>query len=248
MFRLALRISLVSIGLIALWESLILFLQLPAYILPPPLHVLHSLFAHKSLIIEHAQATLIEIIFGLASGIVVGGIIALMMSLFRSVHSFFLPLLLISQALPIFAIAPLFVLWFGYGIAVKIASITLMLFFPIAHNFLEGLNKTPQHFLDMAQLLGANRWKTLYHIRIPAALPALASGIRLATVLAPLGAVISEWIGTSRGLGFLLINSNAQLQIDLMFAVIAILILLATMIYFFVDSFLAWVIPWNTKT
>jgi putative hydroxymethylpyrimidine transport system permease protein len=246
LMRLFIRGLLLIFSLLLIWQSSVVILQLPSYLLPTPLQVLHSLTTHHVMITLNLLPTLIETLLGLFFGILLGISLALSMSLFRPVHSLLLPILLISQALPIFAIAPLLVIWFGYGITAKIATTTLMLFFPIANNFLDGLKKTSPHYLDNAQLMGANRWRMLYHIRIPAALPQLALGIRLATAMAPLGAVIGEWVGSNQGLGFLLLSSNAQMQIDLMFATLSMLILLTISIYFLVDKLLYFSMPWLT--
>ena len=164
---------------------------------------------------------------------------ALMLSYFRPLRLWFLPLLLVSQALPIFAVAPLFILWFGYGMASKIAIISLMLFFPITSSFYDGLRKTPNNYLDLAETMNATKWQILLRIRFPAALGALGNGVRVAAVFAPMGAVIGEWIGSSEGLGFLILNANSRMQVDLMFAAIIILVIFTLSFYFLVDRILA---------
>jgi putative hydroxymethylpyrimidine transport system permease protein len=234
----------IPIGFIMLWECLIRFLQLPNYILPTPFEVLQSLISHAALIYSNMLPTLAEIFLGLAFGILLGMSIALGMCLFRPLHAFILPLLLASQALPVFAIAPLLVLWFGYGITAKIITTTFMLFFPITNNFLDGLKQTPKNYLNIAEIMNGSRWQILYQIRIPAALPSLASGIRLATAMAPLGAIIGEWVGSNQGLGFLLLNANAQMQIDLMFAVLFVIFFLGILLYFLVDTLIKRALPW----
>ncbi|MES2998193.1 MAG: ABC transporter permease [Pseudomonadota bacterium] len=233
-----------TLSLLVIWQCIVVMLQLPSYLLPTPLQVFRSLIIHRELIATQTLPTLVETLLGLSFGILLGISLALSMCLFRPVYSLLHPILLISQSLPVFAIAPLLVIWFGYGVTAKIVTTTLMLFFPVANNFSDGLKRTPQPYLDSAQLMGGNRWKILYHIRVPAALPHLASGIRLAAAMAPLGAVIGEWIGSNQGLGFLLLNSNAQMQIDLMFAALWILILLGISIYFLVDKLLYFATPW----
>jgi putative hydroxymethylpyrimidine transport system permease protein len=235
---------LLTLFLLISWQGIVLLSQLPSYLLPTPLQVFHSLMNHRELIALQTLPTLAETLLGLVFGILFGVCLALSMCLFRPVYSLLHPILLISQALPVFAIAPLLVLWFGYGIMAKVITTTLMLFFPIANNFLHGLKQTPQHYLDSAQLMGGNRWKMLYHIRVPAALPHLASGIRLATAMAPLGAVMGEWVGSNQGLGFLLVNSNAQMQIDLMFATLGILIVFGISLYALVDKLVQRSTPW----
>ncbi|MEN9916657.1 MAG: hypothetical protein RLY40_589 [Pseudomonadota bacterium] len=235
----------IPIGLILIWECLIHILQLPNYILPTPFEVLQSLINHASLIALQALPTVAEILLGLFFGIILGVSIALSMCLFRSVHAFLLPLLLVSQALPVFAIAPLLVLWFGYGVTAKIITTTFMLFFPITSNFLDGLKQTPENYLNIAKIMNSSRWQILYQIRIPAGLPNLASGIRLATAMAPLGAIIGEWVGSNQGLGFLLLNANAQMQIDLMFAVLLVIFFLGILLYSLVNTLLKLALPWT---
>lgn len=230
---------------ILIWYCLIRVLQLPNYILPTPFEVLQSLLNHGALITSQTLPTLLEILLGLSFGIILGVGIALSMCLFRTLHIFLLPLVLASQALPVFAIAPLLVLWFGYGVTTKIITTTFMLFFPITNNFLDGLKQTPENYLNMAKIMNSSRWQILYQIRIPAALPNLASGIRLATAMAPLGAIIGEWVGSNQGLGFLLLNANAQMQIDLMFAVLTVIFFLGILLYFLVDTLLKLALPWS---
>lgn len=235
----------IPIWFIIIWECLIRILHLPNYILPTPLEVLQSLINHAALITSQTLPTLVEILLGLSLAIILGVVIALSMCLFRTLHTFLLPLLLASQALPVFAMAPLLVLWFGYGVTAKIITTTFMLFFPITNNFLDGLKQTPENYLNLAEIMNSSRWQILYQIRIPAALPSLASGIRLATAMAPLGAIIGEWVGSNQGLGFLLLNANAQMQIDLMFAVLAVIFFLGILLYFLVDSLLKLALPWT---
>lgn len=234
----------IPIWFIFIWECLVRILQLPNYILPTPLEALQSLINHAALIASQTLPTLAEILLGLSLAIILGVAIALSMCLFRTLHAFLHPLLLASQTLPVFAIAPLLVLWFGYGVTAKIITTTFMLFFPITNNFLHGLKQTPETYLNIAKIMNGNRWQILYQIRIPAALPSLASGIRLATAMAPLGAIIGEWVGSNQGLGFLLLNANAQMQIDLMFAVLAVIFFLGILLYFLVDTLLKLAFPW----
>lgn len=235
----------IPLSLIIIWESLIRFLRLPHYILPTPLEVLHNLINYSPLISSHLLATLMETLLGLSLGIILGMLIALSMCLLRPIHAFLFPLLLASQALPIFAIAPLLVLWFGYGMTAKILTTTFMLFFPIANNFLDGLKQTPDNYLHLAHIMNSSPWQTLCQIRIPAALPNLASGIRIATAMAPLGAIIGEWVGSNQGLGFLLLNANAQMQIGLMFAILAVIFFFSIFIYFLIDKLLSLSMPWT---
>jgi putative hydroxymethylpyrimidine transport system permease protein len=156
------------------------------------------------------------------------------------------PVLVISQAVPVFALAPILVLWFGYGMASKIAMAVLIIFFPVAASFYQGMRRTNPDLLQLARIMGASRLATLRHIVIPSALPAFGSGLRVATAVAPIGAIVGEWVGASSGLGFYMLHANARMQIDLMFAALAILAVASLMLYFTVDMILDRVVYWES--
>ncbi|MDR1012533.1 MAG: ABC transporter permease [Coxiellaceae bacterium] len=217
------------------WQLIVLSFNFPAYILPSPILVLSIFKSHGILILQHSLPTLIEAFIGMIVSIFLGIVWALFLVYFSSLRLWFLPLLIISQALPVFAIAPLLVIWFGYGIISRVIIITLMLFFPIASSFYDGLCRTPSFYLDLAQTMNASKLQVLIRIRIPYALPSFCSGLRLAATFAPIGAVMGEWIGSSHGLGFLILNANSQMQIDLMFAAILILSVLTMSFYGAID-------------
>ena len=158
------------------------------------------------------------------------------MSYFRPARQWLLPFLVISQAVPVFALAPLLVLWLGFGMASKIAMAVLIIYFPVTAAFFDGLRRTDPGWLDLARAMNGSRWSILRQIRIPAALPAFASGLRVATAVAPIGAVVGEWVGSSAGLGYLMLHANARMQVDLMFAALTILALFSLALYFTVDA------------
>jgi putative hydroxymethylpyrimidine transport system permease protein len=235
-------------GLMLLWEAIVWGFSLPPYILPAPLAVFKMAYASKSQLALQAIPTMIETLLGLMLGILLGCFAALVMAFYRPVTLWFMPLLLVSQALPTFAIAPLLVIWFGYGMASKIAITVLMLFFPVTSAFFDGLKRTEPAWLDLSHTMQAKKWQVFWHIRIPAALPALASGIRVATAIAPIGAVVGEWVGASQGLGYLMLNANGRMQIDMMFAALFIIVILSLALYFSVDKLLRWALPWQQET
>lgn len=230
-----LRGTISTIILLLIWQIIVIGFNLPPYILPTPLLVLKSLQQYGILILQQAIPTLIEAGFGFLLSLIFGVFWALLLIYFRPVRLWFLPILLLSQALPTFAIAPLFVLWLGYGMASKIATTCLMLFFPITSSFYDGLRSTPKHYLDLANIMNATKWRFLRYIQIPQALPALGNGLRVAATFAPMGAVIGEWVGASEGLGFLILNANSRMQIDFMFAALLVLIVLTLIFYFAID-------------
>lgn len=241
----ALKLLLIFCVILLLWQLFVWILQIQAFILPSPKQVFISLFENWQLILENALPTIIEILVGFLLGAIAGVLAALWIMYFRWAKSWFLPLLIISQALPIFAVAPLLVIWFGYGMVSKMLISALMLFFPVASAFYDGLRSTPKEWLNLGQVMGGSPWQLLYRIKIPAALPSLGTGLRVAASFAPMGAVIGEWVGSSKGLGFLMITANARLQIDLVFAVLFVLIILSLILYFSTDYFLKSIIFWQ---
>lgn len=244
-----LRSAVIICGVILLWQVIVWLTGLPHYILPAPAMVAVAWWTHAGLILGHAGITVSEIALGLVFGTILGGLSALTLVYFRPARLWLLPLLVASQAVPVFALAPILVLWFGYGIASKVAMATLIIFFPVTASFLDGLRRTEPGWIDLARNLTGDmpgaRWAELRHVRLPAALPAMASGLRVATAVAPIGAVVGEWVGSSAGLGYLMLHANARMQVDLMFAALLVLALIAVLLYFVVDAGLRRILPWQ---
>ena len=143
-----------------------------------------------------------------------------------------------------FALAPILVLWLGYGMASKVAMAVLIIYFPVTATFYDGLRRTDPGWLDLAATMGASRRAALLRIQVPAALPAFASGLRVAAAAAPIGAVVGEWVGSSAGLGYLMLHANGRMQIDLMFAALLTLAVIALALYALVDRALRLLLPW----
>lgn len=211
--------------LIALWQVAVMVLAPPPYMLPAPADVLAAATRNAGRLAAEAGITLAETVAGLAAGILLGVATGIAVGVSAWAGRLLTPVLVVSQALPVFALAPLLVLWFGFGLASKVVMAALVIYFPVASGLADGLRRTDPGLLDIASLAGADRWRTLAHLRLPAAMPALVSGIRVAAVYAPIGAVIGEWVGASRGLGLLMVQANARMQTDLLFAAVAVLAL-----------------------
>jgi putative hydroxymethylpyrimidine transport system permease protein len=241
------RLGIICIGLILLWQVVVWITQVPPYILPPPKSVVLALMDHGPELLGHAGITLIEILAGLMIGTIFGAGSALLMMISRGTKHWIMPVLVISQAIPVFALAPLLVLWLGYGLSSKIAMAVLIIFFPVTAAFYDGLRSTEPQWLELARVMDAPPHAVLREIRIPAALPALASGLRVATAVAPIGAVVGEWVGSSAGLGFYMLHANARMQIDMMFAALALLSAMALILYFIADAGLRRLIFWQTE-
>jgi len=235
-------------GLAAAWQLVVWMTGAPPYILPGPAAVVVAWTAEWRLIVDHATLTAVEIVLGLCFGAILGCSSALAMAYFRPARRWLMPVLVISQAIPVFALAPLLVLWLGYGMASKVAMATLIIYFPVTAAFHDGLRRTEPGWLDLARTMNVGRWAMLRHVRVPAALPALASGLRVATAVAPIGAVVGEWVGSSAGLGYLMLHANARMQVDVMFAALATLAVLAVALYVGVDRALRRALPWQTES
>lgn len=242
------RPLLVLAGLLLLWQGLVWLTGVPRFLLPPPWLVGQTLLHAAPLLAHHALVTLLEILLGLLGGVLIGSASALAMALLPPLQPWLLPLLVLGQTIPVFALAPLLVLWFGYGLASKVAMAILIIYFPITAALFDGLRRTEPGWLDLARTMGASRLRTLLRVRLPAALPAFGSGLRVATAVAPIGAVVGEWVGSSAGLGYLMLHANARLQIEVMFAALIVLMAMALTLYLAVDRLLVRLMPWAPHT
>ena len=239
------RILVTFIVIIVFWYIICLLFELPSFILPSPDLVAIALFNNFSEILNHSLITLLEILLSLFFGIILGSLFAVLISLSERLKRWIMPLLLASQSIPVFALAPILVLWFGYGISSKVIIGTIIVFFPIASNFSDALNKIPKEYIHAGQTLGFSKLQIFNLIKLPNALPGLFSGIRVGACFAPIGAVVGEWIGGSQGLGSYMIYSNARLQIDNMFAALIILIVITISLYHLIDLILKKLIWWE---
>ena len=170
------------------------------------------------LIAENAWVTASEVVIALIIGTIAGALTAILLAASQRLHRLVMPVLVFTQAVPVFALAPVLTLWFGYGIASKVVMAVLIIYFPVTSAFYDGLTRVPAGVLDMARIMGGTRWQVMRRIKIPHALPSLGTGLKLAAVYAPIGAVIGEWVGASKGLGYLMLLANGRAKTDLMFA------------------------------
>ena len=242
------KLAVIFAFIILLWQLVIVATGTPPFILPPPLEVAIALGLHFKEIAFHASVTIVEIILGLILGCLIGMASAWAILRFRPVRSWFLPVLVASQALPVFAIAPVLMLWLGFGMGSKIAMATLIIYFPVTAALYDGLRNTDAEWINLARIMGASNNTVLKYIRLPAALPSLGSGLRIAAAIAPIGAVVGEWVGSSTGLGYLMLHANARTQADLMFAALFVLAAFAIILYFSIDYLVKRAIFWQTET
>ena len=218
-------------ALLAAWEGCAAAGLVSRFVLPAPSRIAVELVAKFDLIWPEALVTSGEIIGGFAAGVAAGIAAALAMAASPRLARALGPVLVVAQALPVFAIAPVLVIWFGFGLAPKLVMSGLIIFFPVAASFFDGLRRAESGLLDLAQLNHARPLDTLRLIRVPAALPQLAAGLRVAAAVAPLGAIVGEWVGASHGLGLTMLHANARMQSDLVFACLAVLIAISLLFW-----------------
>ncbi|WP_319528900.1 ABC transporter permease [uncultured Cohaesibacter sp.] len=217
--------------LLAFWELITYFEWLPPFILPGPYAVAEALVTKAPMLFEHLLVTLGEVALGFVIGSSLGLIFAVVMMLSPAIRLNLRPLLNASQAIPVFVLAPILTLWFGYGIEPKVAMTILLIFFPITSGLLDGMLSTPASTLDLARIAKASRWRELIWLRLPHALPQLSASIRIAITYAPTGAVIGEWVGASKGLGYLMLMANARSRTELMFAALVLVVAMTLLLH-----------------
>ena len=243
-----LRAFFVAVGLVLLWQAVVWIFAPPPYLLPTPLAVAAVLVERPGLWRVDAVTTLVETVIGLATGTALGVALALFMSFLPATRRFVMPVMVVSQAFPVFAIAPLLVLWLGFGVTSKIVMATVAIFFPVGSAFHDGLARTDAGLLDLGRLYGANRTEELFVLRVPAALPSLVTGVRVAAVYAPIAALFGEWVGSSSGLGYAMLHANGRGEIDVVFAALFLLAAMAVLTRAAVDLLTRNLTPWLPET
>ena len=229
--------TLLLIALLAAWQlaadsgALADLLGLESFLVPSPAEIGESLWQSRGLLAENAWVTLQEMLLGLAIALAVGVALAFLMHLSGIVRDTFNPLMIASQTVPILVLAPILVIWLGFGIWPKAVVVALVCFFPIAVNTLAGLGSADPEAAKMMRTLDASRRQILWRVETPTALPQFFTGARLAVVIAPIGAVFGEWVGASSGLGHLILQDNAQLETARLFAAVVVLSVMAMALF-----------------
>ncbi len=222
----------VLILLFSVWEAACGFFSIPVFILPPPSIIANTAILQAPMIVPHAMTTGIEIICGIVFALVVAIPLAMGMFAWPWLEKALSPFLVASQAIPVFALAPLLVVWLGYGIEGKVLMAAIIIFFPITVSLLEGFKSCDREYRMLFRLMGAGFWQTMRLLYWPWALPHFFAGLKVGVTVATIGAVIGEWVGAQRGLGYLMIQANARLKVDLVFAVILYLSLMGLLLWF----------------
>jgi ABC-type nitrate/sulfonate/bicarbonate transport system permease component len=246
MSRAALAILLLALFVLA-WQGVASLESVDDLTLASPVETWQALRDDWSLLVDNAGVTLVEVVLGLAISLAAGMAFGVAMHLVRPLRDAAYPLLVASQAIPVVVLAPIFVLAFDYGIGPKLAIVALICFFPITVNLLDGLRSTPPELLKLMRSMGASRLRTLRSVELPASLPSLFSGLKVAASVSVIGAVFGEWAGADEGLGRLVLLGNNQLQTPRVYAGIVLLTLMAVALFALVALAERIACPWNQK-
>jgi len=237
--------AMLLLAILAIWETAVLINDTPRWMLPPPSAILESFRADWRLLLEHTRVTLLEVILGfgiaLVAGILTGVAIDSSIILRRAIY----PLIIASQTIPMVALAPLMLIWFGYGLMPKILITALIGFFPIAVNTVDGLRSGDREMLALLRSMGSSAGQRFRIVRAPAALPLIFSGARIAITFCVIGAVFAELVGSSEGLGYLMERSAAQFQTSRVFACIVILALMGIGLFSLIALVERLALPWR---
>jgi NitT/TauT family transport system permease protein len=233
--------------LVVLWELAILLFHIPPYLIPAPAAVVRQLAAQWPELLAQSIPTTTATLGGFALSIAFGLPIALVIAYSRTVESFVYPLLVFSQSVPKIAIAPLFVVWFGFGIIPKVIAAFMLGFFPVVVSTVMGFKSVDPDMIDLARSMKASRLETFLRISLPQALPSIFAGLKVSITLAVVGAVVGEFVGSNSGIGYLLQIANGTFDLPLMFAALVVLSAIGVLLFVAIDLVERWAIPWHAS-
>lgn len=233
--------------ILIVWQVICSLELVESFMLPSPVQVVTALVTEFPLLMEHAAVTMGEAIIGLAAGVLLGFVMAVIMDHYDFLYKAFYPLIVLTQTVPAVAIAPLLVLWFGYGMAPKIVLIVITTFFPIAVGLLNGFKEADKDSINLLRAMGANRLQVFRHIKLPGAISQFFAGLRISASYAVVGAVISEWLGGFNGLGVYMTLVKKAYAFDKMFAVIFLISIVSLLLIKLVDVAERKCMPWKKE-
>ncbi|MBC8055173.1 MAG: ABC transporter permease [Rhizobiales bacterium] len=243
----ALRPLLLLVMLVVLWDLGIRLFGIPPYLVPNPWSVVKTLVAEWPMLLRESMPTLYATLGGFVLSAVIGVPIAMWIAYSRVVESFVYPLLVFSQSIPKVAIAPLFVVWFGFGVVPKVIAAFLLGFFPVVVATVQGFKSVEPEVIDLARSMGANGFKIFLKFRLPQAMPAIFSGLKVSVTLAVVGAVVGEFVGSNSGLGYVLQKANGTFDLPLMFAALTILSMIGVLLFLVIELVERWLMPWHAS-
>jgi NitT/TauT family transport system permease protein len=241
------RPVLLVVILLVIWDMAIRLFKIPPYLIPAPSAVIGQLHDEWPRLWRESLVTTYATLGGFALSIAFGIPMALFIAYSRTVESFVYPLLVFSQSIPKIAIAPLFVVWFGFGIIPKVICAFMLGFFPIVVSTVAGFKSVDSDMIDLARSMKAGRFATFIRISLPQALPSLFAGLKVSVTLAVVGAVVGEFVGSNSGIGYLLQIANGNFDLPLMFAALVVLSMIGVLLFVAVDMVERLMIPWHAS-
>jgi NitT/TauT family transport system permease protein len=238
-------VSLSLLGFLVVWELFVVIFGIRAYILPRPTEIAVAIVRYLGSLLRGSAYTVRSMLLGYAIAAALGLLIALPIAFSRIMQRTVYPLLVISQLVPKVALAPIFVIWFGFGLLPKIMIVFLLSFFPVLLNSIVALKSIDPEIIYLARSTGASRLDMFLKVRLPNSMPTIFAGLKLAAISATIGAVIGEFIGSDSGLGYIILTAQGDLQTDLSFSAIVILTVLGFLLYYGVESVERISIPWH---
>ena len=229
------------------WDLLIRIFKVPPYLVPTPLSVVEQLWNEWPMLVKESAPTTWATLGGFALSVLIGVPIAMLISYSKLVESFVYPLLVFSQSIPKIAVAPLFVVWFGFGIIPKIIVAFLLGVFPVVVSTVMGFKSVEQDMVDLARSMGSTRMQMFFKINLPQALPAIFSGMKVSITLAVVGAVVGEFVGSNSGIGYVLQKANGNFDLPLMFAALVVLSMIGVILFALLDVIERLMIPWHAS-
>ncbi|MDF0597559.1 ABC transporter permease [Psychromarinibacter halotolerans] len=236
------------IGLLLFWEAYVRLANVPAFILPAPSAIAQEFRAYGHRLFPNALVTMFEVVFGFTCAVLIGVPLAVAIVYSKFIQKGVYPLIVASQTIPKVAIAPLLLTWFGYGMTPKIVIVILLSFFPIVINSVMGLRSASDEMIHLARSMGASAWQTFWKFRLPHALPSIFAGLKLATALSVIGAIVAEFIGADKGLGYLILIAGSNFDVARQFAAIICIALIGMCFFFTLEMVERFAIPWRNKS
>ncbi|RGY96918.1 ABC transporter permease [Clostridium sp. AM58-1XD] len=218
---------LILAGIVLIWEAAVRIAGIPLYVLPSPTEVAAALFADGKNLAGHAFVTVMEALAGMGIAFVMAAFLGIAMDSFPSVKRGIYPLLVVTQTVPMIVLAPILIIYLGFGMAPKILTVVLMCFFPIVVSFVDGMEQLDEDYVNLVRSYGAGKWSVYSLVKIPAALPSMISGLKVSATYSISGAVVGEWIGSQSGLGYYLLRVKNGYMLDKVFACVLVIICLS---------------------
>lgn len=242
------RYALLSLlALFLIWEAAVRAFGIPAYLLPAPSKIVADFTARSGRVFQHTLVTAQEILAGYLVAVLVSVPLALVITYSRFLEKTLYPIIVFFQIVPKIAIAPLFIIWFGFGFTPKLLLVFLLSFFPIVVSSIAGFKSIDPEIMDLARSTGASPWLMFRKIRLPHALPSIFTGLKVAAALSATAAVVAEFVASDKGLGYLLLEFNGDLNTSMVFATIVVLSAVGLVVYYAVELLERLVIPWHVS-